>query len=160
MALTWTSLPGLIGISGSFFFAGGHYFTSQLTIPILYRLPTAVSTDVFQDLYYRGVKSIVPWAIFSGASFAIAAYNNRGDKRNGYVAGAVAAFAPAVFTALFMASLNTTLIEMSKDERLRSKAGNETIKALLKQWKWMNNVRGAMGALAGTAGLWAYLQKP
>ena len=62
------------------------------------------------------------------------------------------------WTQLVMAGVNARLIELSKDQRIAEKAGEEVVK-LLRQWKWMNMVRSALALSGGLVGLSTFVGK-
>ena len=47
-------------------------------------------------------------------------------------------------------------IAASKSEQ--EKASKQEVVALLRQWTWMNVVRGSLAALGGLIGLWAIIE--
>ncbi len=47
-------------------------------------------------------------------------------------------------------------IAASKDEQ--EKASKQEVVALLRQWAWMNIVRGALAAFGGFIGVWAIIE--
>lgn len=153
-------IPSLIGLSTAFFLSGTHFSASQLTLPILYHLPTATSTAFFSDFYYRGARTVAPLALVACFSFATAAVlAPPGNQRIGYGIAAGAAISPLAWTVTVIASVNSQLLEMSKDARMRDKMGEEKVRDLLKTWKWMNNVRAGLALVGGAVGLSTFVME-
>ena len=149
---TFTRNAAFIGGMSSLLLSGINFSASQLTLPILYRLPASTSTDVFEELFYRGGWVIVPLTIISAVSTGLSAYYEPA-QRTGYALAALASFASLPWTALIMRSTIMYLIKLGHDERLRSKVEGKEVVSLLKRWKWMNNVRAGLAAIGGITGL-------
>ncbi|KAH7065326.1 hypothetical protein B0J12DRAFT_31302 [Macrophomina phaseolina] len=62
--------------------------SSQLTLPILYCLPSATSTSFFVELYYRGAATVVALALFSSLCSGLRVYLQPGKRAS--FAGAAA----------------------------------------------------------------------
>jgi hypothetical protein len=142
----------LVGFSSSLFLSGIYFSSSHLTLPLLYHLPTDISTSAFTTLYYSGANTVVPLAIFSSLCSGVAAYLDP-PKRVGYAIAAVSTIASLPWTLVVIAKTNETLIAMSKDAHVREKAKAGEVEALLRRWTWMNMVRAGMAAVGGIVGL-------
>ena len=145
-----------LGLSSSLILSGMYFSSSQLTLPILYRLPDATSTDIFQELYYRGAATVVPLCAFSTLSSGAAAYYDS-MRRRGFVSAAVLTFASMPWTLLVMKSGIDRLLKLHESSVEREKAEKGEVERLLRTWKWMNVVRGAFCAAGGAVGLVALL---
>jgi len=149
---TFTNTAAFIGGMSSLLLSGINFSASQLTLPILYRLPAATSTDVFEELFYRGGWVIVPLTIFSTSCTGVGAYYDS-NRSTGYTIAAIASFASLPWTGLFMRSTIQYLIKIAHDERLRQKVEGREVVSLLKRWRWMNNVRAGLAAIGGMISL-------
>ena len=151
-AFTSIQAAAYIGGISSTLLSGINFSASQLTLPILYRLPAESSTSIFEELFYRGGWTIVPLTLFSTFCTGTAAYLEP-TKRSGYAAAAFASFASLPWTAVIMRPTIQQLIKLANDERYRQKVEAKEVVSLLKKWTWMNNVRSALALLGGAAGL-------
>jgi hypothetical protein len=143
----------LLGLSSSLWLSGIYFSASQLTLPLLYRLPAETSTKVFTELYYRGAKTIVPLALLSTASTGLSAYLDP-DNHLKYAVAAAATISSLAFTAAAMTPTIDRLIAISKDTTVMVKsAASGEIETLLRRWKWMNNVRAGLCAVGGVLAL-------
>ncbi len=143
----------LLGLSSSFWLSGIYFSASQLTLPLLYRLPAETSTNIFTELYYRGAQTIVPLALLSTLSTGLSAYLDP-ERRSGYAVAATATISSLAWTAAFMSGTINRLIAISKDANLQEKAGpSGEVEMLLRRWKWMNNVRAGLCAVGGLLAL-------
>ena len=153
-------IPSLTGLSIAFFLSGTHFSASQLTLPVLYNLPSATSTSIFSEFYYRGARTVVPLALVSSASFATAAVIAiSSNERTGYGIAAAATVSPLAWTGLVISSVNSQLIAMAGDARIREKEGDGKVRELLKKWKWMNNVRAGLAFVGGVVGLSTFVAR-
>lgn len=153
-------IPSLLGITTALFFSGTHFSASQLTLPTLYKLPSATSTSIFSEFYYRGIPVVVPLALSSSLSFATAAIlASSSDQKIGYGIAAAATIAPLAWTQAVIRGVNLQLIAMAEDARLREKKGEGEVKDLLKKWKWMNNVRAGLALVGGVVGLSTFVRE-
>lgn len=151
-SFTYTSTAAFIGGISSLLLSGINFSASQLTLPILYRLPDVTSTSVFQQLFYRGGAIIVPLTIISTLTTGFSAYLDP-SKRPGFAAAAVASFASLPWTAVVMRPTILRLIALANDERSRQKAEGKEVVSLLKTWRWMNNIRAGLAMVGGVTGL-------
>lgn len=142
----------LLGLSTSLYLSGIYFSASHLTIPIIRRLPVETSTSAFTELYYRGAKTVVPLALFSTFCTGVSAYLGP-SKRVGYAITAVATIASLPWTGVVMKGVNERLIAIGKEAHAREKTNEGEVEQLLRQWKWMNNVRAGLAAVGGIVGL-------
>ena len=138
-------------------------------MPILYGLPSATSTPLWADLFWRGFRSLVPLAVFSGLSSATASFFSTSSSggaasdasikraRIGYAVAAIVTLLPLLWTKVLMQSVNDQLLLLSKDERARTKVGEEGARLLLKKWKWVNNVRAGLALVGGMGGIYTFV---
>ncbi|KAH7246376.1 hypothetical protein BKA59DRAFT_197793 [Fusarium tricinctum] len=143
----------VFGLTSSLLLAGVNLGSSHLTVPLLYPQPNAVSTPFFKDFYTRGALTLVPLAIFSGASSGIVAYLVPA-QRTFWVVAAAATLSQLPWTGLVMMPTNNRLNDIGVSSVEQEKASQEEVVGLLKKWRWMNIVRGL---LALTGGLSAVL---
>ena len=73
------------------------------------------------------------------------------------MAGA-ATFATLPWTILVMMGGIQRLLNLNESEVEREKAGKDEVVRLLKQWRWMNNVRSALALVGGLVGLWSLVR--
>ncbi len=101
--------------------------------------------------------TLVPLGLFSASCSALVAYLLPSQRTLWSVAG-VATFAQLPWTLLFMMKTINRLgaIAASKDEQV--KASGAEVVALLRQWAWMNIVRGLLAMVGGLAGVWAVVE--
>jgi hypothetical protein len=149
---TIASTPAFVGGISALLLSGVNLSASQLTLPILYRLPDVMSTSVFKQLFYRGGAVIVPLTIISTLTTGFSAYLDPA-KRLGFAAAAIASFASLPWTALIMRPTILRLIELADDEKVREKAHEKEVVSLLKTWRWMNNIRSGLALIGGVTGL-------
>ncbi|EXJ80036.1 hypothetical protein A1O3_08322 [Capronia epimyces CBS 606.96] len=146
------STSALLGLSTSLYLSGVHFSASQLTLPILYRLPAATSTSIFTELYYRGAKTIVPLALLSSLSTGLAAILDP-ERRVGYAVAAGLTLATLPWTRLAMTGTIETLIGLSNDAAAREKVQDGEVEGLLRRWNWMNLVRSVLDGMGGIVAL-------
>ncbi|KAM5515861.1 hypothetical protein FOXYSP1_02813 [Fusarium oxysporum f. sp. phaseoli] len=129
----------VFGLTSSLVLAGINLGSSHLTVPLLYNQPTSINTPFFKDFYTRGAVTLVPLALFSGASSGVVAY-----------------LVPAqlALDGAWMMATNNRLNDIAASSVEQEKVGRDEVVALLKKWRWMNIVRGL---LAFTGGLSAIL---
>lgn len=147
-----------LGLTTSLFLSGVNIGTSILVLPILYTRPVSVSTPVFSELYHRGAVTLVPLGIFSGACSGLVAYLLPA-QRNLWTVAAVFTLAQTPWTLLAMMKTNTRLNTISASKVEQEKAGKEEVEGLLKQWAWMNIVRGFLAMVGGAAGTYAVMER-
>jgi hypothetical protein len=144
----------VLGLTGSLVLAGVNIGTSFLVIPLLYNRPTSVTTPIFAELYTKGAVTLVPLGIFSASCSAVVAYLDP-SQRNLWAFAAVATISQTPWTLLMMMKTNNRLVAISASEKEQEKASDEEVVGLLKQWTWMNFVRGGLALAGGLAGVWA-----
>jgi NADH:ubiquinone oxidoreductase subunit 6 (subunit J) len=142
-----------VGLTSSIFLAGTYFSSSQLTLPILYRLPTATSTSVFSEFYYRGAIAVVPMAIVSTLSFGAVAYLLP-EQRTTWGTAAIAPILTLPWTALIMMGTIQRWLKLDQDKVEQEKASTEEVVGMLKTWRWMNFVRGGMALVGGGVSAW------
>ncbi|KAI1618116.1 hypothetical protein EDD36DRAFT_22456 [Exophiala viscosa] len=150
--LTFSDTAAVVGSISSLLLAGVNFSASQLTLPILYRIPDETSTSIFEELFYRGGMVIVPLTLFATLCTGTTAYLEP-TARSGYTAAAVASFASLPFTGLYMRPTIQRLLKLANDEKVRQKADANEAVSLLKRWRWMNFVRAALALVGGAVGL-------
>jgi Domain of unknown function (DUF1772) len=136
------------GLTSSIFLSGTYFSSSKLTLPILYRLPTATSTSVFSEFYYRGPIAVVPMAIVSTLPFGTVAYLLP-EQRTTWGTAAIAPILTLPWTTMIMMGMIQRLLKLDQDKVEREKAGPEGVVRLLKMWRWMNFVRSGMALVGG-----------
>jgi Domain of unknown function (DUF1772) len=151
-SMSFTRTAAFAGGVSALLLSGINFSASQLTLPILYRLPAVTSTSVFEELFYRGGWVIVPLTIFSTLSTGLTAYYEPA-QRAGFAAAAVASFASLPWTALIMRPTIQSLCKLANDEKFRQKVEGKEVVSLLKRWRWMNFVRAGLAAIGGATGL-------
>lgn len=147
----------ILGLTSSIFLSGVCFSSSQLTLPILYRLPTATSTTIFTEFYHRGTATVLPFVVASTLSSATVAYLVPAQRSAHILAGA-ATFATLPWTIVVMMRGIQRLLKLDESEVDREKAGKEEVVRLLKQWRWMNNVRSVLALVGGVVGVWGLIQ--
>jgi Domain of unknown function (DUF1772) len=147
----------VLGLTSSIFLSGINIGSSHLTVPILYTRPASISTPIFNEFYLRGAATLVPLSIFSASCSALVAYLLP-SQRNLWATAAVATIAQLPWTILAMMKTNNRLniIAASKTEQEKSQ---EEVVGLLRQWAWMNVVRGLLAMVGGLAGVWAVMEQ-
>jgi len=149
-------ISSTLGLSSSLWLSGFYCASSALTLPILYRLPNDVSTDIFAELFTRGSAIIGPLAGLSAISLGVAAYTSPAEwGRKTYSAAAVLTLAVLPWTLIFMVSdINrlTAISEAFKTKKLDASVTGE-VGRLLRAWTWKNYVRVGMTLLGGVVGL-------
>jgi len=149
----------VLSLTTSIFLSGINIGTSYLTIPILYTRPISISTPVFNELYTRGAATLVPLCIFSAFCSASIAYLLP-SQRELWVIAAVATIAQLPWTVLGMMKTNNRLNAIAANTNEQEKASKAEVVGLLRQWAWMNIVRGLLPLVGGMAGLWAVVEQP
>ena len=98
--------------------------------------------------------TLVPLGLFSASCSALVAYLLPSQRYLWALAG-VATFGQVPWTALVMMKTVKRLnaIAASKDEQ--EKASKQEVVDLLRQWTWMNVIRGGLAAFGGLTGVWA-----
>ncbi|OJD34463.1 uncharacterized protein BKCO1_23000136 [Diplodia corticola] len=142
----------ILGFSSSIYLSGIYFSSSQLTLPILYRLPSATSTSVFDEFYHRGAVTVVPLALASTLCSGLAAYLQPVGRATFACAGALT-IATLGWTRLAMMGTIDALIAAANDERVREEMEAGEVVEKLKTWRWMNMVRAGLSLAGGMAGL-------
>src|SRR5690349_18522886 len=114
----------VFGLTSSLLLAGVNLGSSHLTVPLLYPQPNAVSTPFFKDFYTHGALTLVPLAIFSGASSGIVAYLVPA-QRTFWVVAAAATLSQLPWTGLVMMPTNNRLNDIGVSSVEQEKASQE-----------------------------------
>ena len=146
-----------LGLTSSIFLSGINIGSSVLTVPILYTRPASISTPIFREFYLRGSVTLVPLGIFSGTCSALVAYLLPAQRQLWAIA-AMATLAQTPWTLLVMMGTNNRLIAIAGSKIEQEKASGEEV-GLLRQWAWMNVVRGLLAMVGGLVGLWAVIEQ-
>lgn len=156
MDTTTTSLQA-VGITSALILSGVYFGSSQLTVPILYRLEPATAATIFSEFFYRGYATVVPFAAVSAVSFLTASYYEP-EKRQRLIGATVAVLSALIWTRLAMTTTIDTLLEADKNAAVLQNLGGDEVIRLLKQWHWMNFVRAGLTVTGGALGLWTLVQ--
>jgi hypothetical protein len=152
------STAQVLGLTTSLVLSGVNIGTSYLVLPILYTRPTSITTPIFSELYFKGAVTLVPLGIFSAACSALVAYLEP-SQRNLWAFAAVATISQTPWTVFVMMKTNNRLNALAASEKEQEKASDEEVVGLLKQWTWMNFVRGSLALAGGVAGIWALVER-
>ena len=76
------------------------------------------------------------------------------------MAAGVATISQLPWTLFVMWSTNNALIDIAESKVLQLKASEGEVVGLLKQWAWMNTVRGLLTLVSGLTGLWGVVNGP
>jgi Domain of unknown function (DUF1772) len=147
-----------LGLTSSIFLSGINIGSSVLTVPILYTRPTSISTPIFREFYLRGAVTLVPLSIFSGTCSALVA-SLLPAQRPLWAIAAVFTLAQTPWTLLVMMGTNDRLSAVAGSMVEQEKARGEEVVGLLRQWAWMNIVRGLLAMVGGMVGLWAVMNQ-
>ena len=142
-----------LGLTSSLFLSGIYFGSSQLTLPLLYDQPPAVSTPIFASFYHRGAATVGPLIVFSSLLSTYLAYVVP-EQRVEYIVAGLATFWNLPWTMLVMIGGIHRLLELSESEVEREKAGQEEVVQLLRTWRWQNFARSAMAMVGGAIGIW------
>ena len=148
----------VLGLTSSIFLSGINIGTSVLVVPILYTRSTSISTPIFYELYTRGAATLVPIIIFSASCSALVAYLDP-SRRTLWAIAAMATIAQLPWTLLGMMKTNNRLNTIAASKNEQEKASEEEVVGLLRQWAWMNIVRGLLALVGGLAGVWAVIEQ-
>ena len=147
----------VLSMTTSIFLSGINIGASILTLPILYTRPASVSTPFFNEYYNRGAVTLVPLGLFSASCSALVAYLLPSQRHLWAVAG-LATFAQVPWTAVVMMKTVKRLNAIAASKVEQEKADKQEVVALLRQWTWMNVIRGGLAALGGLTGVWAIIE--
>ena len=148
----------VLGLTSSILLAGINIGSSYLTVPILYTRPTSTSTPFFSEFYIRGAITLVPLGIFSSFCSATVAYLHPAQRELWAIAAA-AIIAQTPWTVLVMMGTNNRLNAIAASKIEQEKISSEEVVGLLRQWAWMNVVRGLLALVGGLVGLWAVMKQ-
>ncbi|KAL1860283.1 hypothetical protein Daus18300_009338 [Diaporthe australafricana] len=164
------STASLVGITATIVLSGFNISTSHLFVPLLYPLDKQTSARMFDRLYHDGMKVVVPLAAAAITSFSYLSYTSSSSSpsKSGVLGTSLArgpAFALAAglvvatlaWTALVVMPVNKKLISVAREVGAKDKVSAGDVVALLRQWWWMNYVRGTGALVAGVLGLAASL---
>lgn len=146
-----------LGLTSSLVLAGINLGSSFLTVPLLYKQPTSVSTTIFREFYINGAITLVPLGIFSGACSALAAYLVPSERTLWAIASTFT-LAQLPWTLIVMMSTNNRLCGIAVSPVEQEKVAAKEVVNLLQRWAWMNIVRGGLALVGGVTGVWALLQ--
>jgi len=149
----------VLSISSSLVLSGANIGASILTLPILYTRPSSISTSIFQELYSRGAVTLVPLSLFSASCSAVVAYLLP-DQRGLWGLAGLVTITQLPWTLLVMMGGIKRLNQIAESKEEQEKAGKEEVTGLLKEWAWMNVVRGGFALAGGLVGLWALTDGP
>lgn len=149
----------VLSLTTSLVLSGINFGASALTLPILYTRPPSISTPIFEELYTRGGVLVVPLGLFSASCSAIVAYSLP-DQRSLWVAAALATIGQLPWTGLVMMTGIKKLNAVAESKEAQDKVGMEEVTGLLKEWAWMNVVRGGFALVGGLVGVWALIDGP
>ena len=147
----------VLGLTSSIFLSGVNIGASQLTLPILYTRPPSISAPIFHEFYIRGAVTLVPLGLFSASCSALVAYLLP-SQQTLWAVTALATFAQLPWTGLVMMKTINRLNAIAASKVEQEKASQEEVVALLRQWAWMNIVRGLMAMVGGLTGVWAVVE--
>lgn len=147
-----------LGLTSSILLSGINIGSSLLTVPILYTRPTSISTPFFKEFYTRGAATLVPLIIFSGSCSALVAYLLPSQRKLWAIAAA-ATLAQLPWTILGMMETNTRLNTIAASKTEQEKVSQEEVVGLLRQWAWMNVVRGSLALVGGSVGVYAVIEQ-
>ena len=147
----------VLGLTSSIFLSGINIGASYLTLPILYTRPASTSAPIFHEFYNRGAVTLVPLGLFSASCSGLVAYLFPSQQTLWAVAG-MATFAQLPWTGLVMMKTIKRLNTIAASNVEQEKASQEEVVALLRQWAWMNVVRGLMAMAGGLIGVWAMVE--
>ena len=147
----------VLGLTSSIFLSGINIGASHLTLPILYTRSPSISAPIFHEFYNRGAVTLVPLGLFSASCSALVAYLLP-SQRTLWAGAAVATFAQLPWTGLAMMKTIGRLNAIAASKIEQEKASQEEVVALLRQWAWMNVVRGLLAMAGGLAGVWALIE--
>lgn len=139
----------------AFLLSGYSASFSQTTVPLLYDKPSAVSTPVFNGVFYGGGAVVVPGSVISVLASGYLAYVFP-EQRTLFGTAVVLTLAPPIFTRLVMFKGISRLVEISQNALEQAKAdqsGEAT--QLLQAWVAQNWVRAAMSLAGGLVAMWA-----
>ncbi|KAK3047841.1 hypothetical protein LTR09_010816 [Extremus antarcticus] len=140
----------------AFILAGYSISASQSTVPLLYKVPSSISAEVFKGVFQNGAIIVAPGAVISASAFAYLAYAIPSQRRL-YAASAALILAPLVWTKGVMMPGIERLIEISGStvEQQKADASGEALK-LMQAWVLQNWVRAALSASSGVTALYAW----
>jgi hypothetical protein len=144
-----------LSIPTAFLLSGYGISASQGTVPLLYKLPASVSSEVFKGVYKNGATFIAPCAIMSASALAYLAYAIPAQRK--YYAGASACIlSTQIFTLTVMLPDINRMIAISESavEQQKADASGEALK-LMKSWVVKNYCRVAMHFSGGMLALWS-----
>jgi hypothetical protein len=153
---TTTSLHAL-GVTASLILSGIATGSSLLTLPILYRLPSATAVDIWSEFFNRGFAIIVPLNIAGTAGLATAAYLDE-SKRKALATAAVLVVGTLAWTSIVMAGGINRLLLLNGNAAELQRAGSSEVVDLLKAWSWQNGVRAVMYTAGGLLGLYELIK--
>ncbi|KAK5164629.1 uncharacterized protein LTR77_009835 [Saxophila tyrrhenica] len=146
-----------ISIPATFILTGYGISASQSTVPLLYKVPTNISAEVFKGVYLNGKSFVAPGAIISASALAYLAYAIP-SQRQLYAAACGLILSTQVWTVGVMLPGINRIMEISRSvvEQQKADATGETVK-LMKAWVLQNWVRAALSGASGLTALSAWV---
>lgn len=148
----------VVGLTSSLVLGGINLGASNLTLLILYTRHPSSSTPIFNDLYTPGASSLAPLCLFS--TYCLRTASNPGSSPpTPWVIASAATFAQLPWTLLVMYNTNKKLNAIASSKTQQEKASKEEVAGLLRQWAWMNFIRGLWAVAGGCIGVWALVEQ-
>lgn len=148
----------LIAIPGAFLLGSYNFTFSQNVMPHLLDQSASVVTPLFDKIYHRGGATIAPIAAIVITANGYLAYKSTGVQRQLYGTAAALVFATLPLTQIVMMPGISRLIEIGRNNELRSRSGIETeVVKLLETWMAQNYFRASLHVTGGLLGLYAAL---
>lgn len=148
----------VLGLTSSILLSGANIGSSILTVPMLYTRPASITAPIFSEFYYRGAVTLVPLSLFSGSCSVLVAYLLPSQARL-WALAAVITCSQLPWTLLVMRPTNNRLIAIASSQTELEKASQGEVVGLLRQWAWMNILRGLLALAGGLTGVYAVLER-
>jgi len=146
----------IAGITSSIALFGFNFSSSYVVLPTIYNQPNSVSTPIFTQIYYRGMKLFLSLAAVSIPSFSYLAYAvPQHPHRSLYAVGAATTLLAGAWTKFMMLSTIERLIAISESKVEQEKVSVKEVETLLKDWTAKNYIRSMFGLVGGFVGLYA-----
>jgi len=147
----------VLSLTSSLVLSGINIGSSLLTIPMLYTRPVSITAPIFSEFYHRGLVTVVPLNLFSASCSALVAYLFPAQRSLWAIAGGVTV-SQLPWTGLVMSSTNSRLNSVAASQIEQEKISQEEVVGLLKQWYWMNLLRGSLALAGGLVGVYALIE--
>ncbi|KAK7552673.1 hypothetical protein IWX49DRAFT_549563 [Phyllosticta citricarpa] len=169
----WNSSPivrtaQVVGITSAFMIAGGSGYISYGALPAYRVLPAPLKVQQWQ-LNFEAGKAAAPWfGLAGGISFSYLIWHQSqvsGPSRALYLYTLAGVLLPGIvpYTKVVMKNVNSRLAAKAKqlstaqqgDDAWTEKGvpEDDTVDALVNQWRWLNAVRAVAGFVGGVSGL-------